>query len=190
MQIRGSWREGYALDFHTVSSVPIGHNESGHLDFDTTRTELGELLFRLKYRSDYAVIGKIVEAAALFVGGWDPGVDTVVPVPPSRQRGTQPVDLLGEALAESLGISFAPNWVEKVSEGSEIKNVQNPSERLRILEGVRTVEGAMAAGARVLVFDDLFQSGSTMKAVTDALKNQGGAKEVFALTITRTRKNR
>jgi hypothetical protein len=28
-QIIGKWREGFALDVHTISSIPIGHNEFG-----------------------------------------------------------------------------------------------------------------------------------------------------------------
>lgn len=39
--------EGYALDYHTVSSTPTG--DPCHR-FDTKRTELGERLFRLKSR--------------------------------------------------------------------------------------------------------------------------------------------
>jgi competence protein ComFC len=39
-QIMGKWRQGFALDIHTVSSVPIGYNEFGHMQFDTKRSEL------------------------------------------------------------------------------------------------------------------------------------------------------
>ena len=40
-QIIGKWREGYALDVHTISSTPIGHNEFGHMQFETIRSRLG-----------------------------------------------------------------------------------------------------------------------------------------------------
>jgi competence protein ComFC len=51
-QLFGKWKAGYALDVHTLSSVPIGSDEFGHMQFETTRSEIGELLYRLKYRSD------------------------------------------------------------------------------------------------------------------------------------------
>lgn len=49
------------------------------------------------------------------------------------------------------------------------------------------VERGEVQGRRILLFDDLFRSGATMNAITAALYDQGGAAEVFALTITRTR---
>ena len=49
-RIVGNWRSGIALDVHTVRSTHLGVNEFGHDVFDTERSELGELLHRLKYR--------------------------------------------------------------------------------------------------------------------------------------------
>jgi hypothetical protein len=55
-KISGKWRKGFALDLHTVSSTFVGHDEYGHPRFDTERTEIGELLYRLKNRSDEGVV--------------------------------------------------------------------------------------------------------------------------------------
>ncbi len=187
MRIPGRWREGYALDYHIVSSVYIGDDEFGHPQFDTTRTELGELLFRLKYRSDQSVIGELVDAAARFVEAWQPGADVLVPVPATRPRAMQPVMLLGEALAGRLGLPLGADLVRKVRDVPELKNVHEFDERLRLLEGVHEVDRSQAQGRRVLLFDDLYRSGATMNAITEALYDQGGSAEVFALTITRTR---
>src|SRR6516225_4063660 len=49
-QIIGKWKGGFALDVHTLSSIPIGYNEFGHMQFETTRSEVGELLYKLKNR--------------------------------------------------------------------------------------------------------------------------------------------
>ena len=62
MKIPGRWREGYVLDFHTLGSTYLGDDESGYPVFDTKRTELGDLLCRLKYRSDVAVLEDLVPA--------------------------------------------------------------------------------------------------------------------------------
>ena len=43
--ISGNWDKGYVLDQHVSRSVPIGENAYGRMEFDTTRTELGELLY-------------------------------------------------------------------------------------------------------------------------------------------------
>jgi len=190
MRIPGRWRRGYALDYHTIRSEFIGYNEFGHPQYDTTYTELGELLYRLKYQSDHSSIGGIVGAVAEFVETWRPGVDVLVPVPATRTRAVQPVMLLGEALARRLGLLFAPDWVRKVRDVPELKNVHDLEERLHLLEGAHEANRAMVEGHRVLLFDDLYRSGATMNAIAGALYDQGGAVEVYALTLTRTRKKR
>ncbi len=45
-------------------------------------------------------------------------------------------------------------------------------------------------GRNILLFDELYQSGATLNAITQALKNKGKAKEVYALTLTITRRRR
>ena len=47
-KILGKWKEGFSLDLHTLSSVFIGDDEFGHPRFDTRRSEIGELLYKLK----------------------------------------------------------------------------------------------------------------------------------------------
>ncbi len=188
LRIPGRWREGFALDRHTVGSTYLGDDEFGHPMFDTQRTDLGELLYRLKYRSDTAVVEEIVIAAATFITSWNPGVDMIVPVPPSRsQRPVQPVLVLAESLSKQLDIPFASDAVTKVKEMPELKNVYDYDQRLAILQGVHTIRTEIVRGRRVLLFDDLYRSGATMNAITAALYDHGLAGEVFALAITRTR---
>jgi len=143
--------------------------------------------FKLKYKSDQSVISELVEAAASFVTSWNPGIDLIVPVPPSRARTLQPVLLLGEALGRRLKLPFDPNCIKKVRDAPELKDVFDYDERLRLLAGMHEVESKSVQGRGILLFDDLYRSGATMNAITAALYDQGGAAEVFALTITRAR---
>lgn len=85
-KIAGKWTSGYALDIHTISSTHLGLNEYGHDVFDTKRSELGELLYRLKYNSDKSAATEIVEAAFKFVKPSVNKFDLIVPVPPSAAR--------------------------------------------------------------------------------------------------------
>ena len=190
MQIPGRWRKGYALDYHTISSVFIGDDEYGHPQFDTRYSEVGGLLYRLKSKSDRSVISELVEAVATFVESWKPDADAIVPVPPSRPRAHQPVRLIGEALGKRLSLPFAADWVRKVRDVPELKNVYNYDERHRLLEGAHEVTRAAVQDRRILLFDDLYRSGATMNAINEELYDRGGAAEVFALTITRTRSKR
>jgi len=187
MRIPGRWREGYVLDFHTVSSTYLGYDEYGHEIFETIRSDVGELLFRLKYRSDTAVIDELAETLADFLRSWNPGVTVLIPVPPSRARSQQPVNLIAKALAVKIGVTLAPTGVARVKEMPELKNVYAYDERLRLLEGAHGVEPSVVRGQTVLLFDDLYRSGATMNAITAALYDEGKAKDVYALAVTRTR---
>lgn len=189
-RIPGRWREGYALDNHTLSSTYLGDDQYGHPQYDTTRTELGELLYRLKYRGDASAVPEIAEAATTFVRTWDPRVDFVVVVPPSGARRVQPVLLVGQALAERLAIPLVADCVTRGRQVRQLKDVFDFDERLRLLAGTHAVDRAKVEGRRVLLFDDLYRSGATMNAITALLYDQGGAADVYALTITRTRSNK
>ncbi len=188
-RILGKWREGFSLDVHTLSSIPIGCNEYGHMQFDTTRSELGELLYRLKSRADQAVVLEIAEAAAMFLKEWAPGVEMIVPVPPSTPRSLQPVFVLGKALSHLSNIPFV-ECVRKTRDAPQLKNVYDLDERLRLLDGLHDVDVFATNGKKILLFDDLYRSGATTNAITTLLYEQGKANDVFALTITRTRSNR
>jgi hypothetical protein len=63
-QITGNWDLGYVLDKHRLSSIYLGDNEYGRPQFDTTRSEAGEALFRLKYRSDWTQIDPLANQLA------------------------------------------------------------------------------------------------------------------------------
>lgn len=48
--IDGPWIDGFVLDRHVISSRPIGY-AGEHMQFETTRSPLGELVYQLKYRN-------------------------------------------------------------------------------------------------------------------------------------------
>lgn len=186
-KIPGRWREGFALDYHTISSDFLGHDEFGHPRFDTKRSELGELLYRLKYGSDKGVVEEIVDAAAAFFESWNPPVDMLIPVPPTRARAVQPVLLLSEALGRRLRLPVRPEAIARVRNVPELKDVLEYGARAKLLQGAHSVDRSTSAGQNILLFDDLFRSGATMNAITQLIYEEGKAGEVYSLTITRTR---
>lgn len=54
IKIFGVWKEGYALDKHVERSIFIESDIYGNPQYDTERTEVGECLYRLKYRYNYS----------------------------------------------------------------------------------------------------------------------------------------
>ncbi len=185
-EIRGSWDQGYVLDVHTISSTMIGYNEFGHPEFDTLRSELGEMVYRLKYKGDKGVIAPIVEAIGEFVKNWGIHPDAVVPVPPSKQRSFQPVLAIAGELARFMNLPLHIDSIKKTKATQQMKDLGDFAARAAALEAAFTSDKALE-GKAVLLFDDLFQSGATMDVAARTLKGQGQVKSVYALALTRTR---
>jgi predicted amidophosphoribosyltransferase len=181
-KIEGPWREGYALDQHTVKSVYMGDDEFGHPRFDTTRSEIGELLYKLKYGNDQTVIGEIADAVEAHLRQWNQKVDLLVPVTPSKVRANQPVFAVGAEVARRLNIPFSTDIVIRRVALPQLKNIGR-DERKELLKGAHDVQKEKVAGKEVLLFDDLYQSGSTMNAIAEALLD-ADAGDVIALTLT------
>lgn len=187
--ITGKWEKGYALDVHTYNSTVVGRDERGNLKFDTTRSPMGELVNRLKYRGDRAAAAEIVDAAVLFLSPRRAHIDVIVPVPPSNPRDFQPVYVVADGIGAALSVPVA-RCVSTTRAPSQLKDIDAPELRALAVAGLYTVTAAHVAGKRVLLFDDVFRSGTTMNAITSVLLDDAKVAKVYALTMTYTRSNR
>lgn len=186
-KIYGAWADGYVLDLHSTDSTYIGDNEFGHPQFETHRTEIGELLYRLKYGSDQTVVAELIDAVISFIKSWKIHLTAIVPVPATRTyRRLQPVAYLADELGAQLRLSVLKGAIRKHKRFTELKNVHDAEERRRLLEGAFEVNRAAVQDQRVLSFDDLYRSGATMNAITEVLI-ASGACTVYAFALTQTR---
>lgn len=187
-KITGKWRSGVALDVHTLSSVYLGVNEAGHEIYDTKRSEMGELLYRLKYRGDMAAAKDIIDTASAYLKPHQTKFNLIVPVPPSGIRSLQPVITVANGIGLALNLPVI-ECVTTTRPTTQLKGVIDPEKRKELLAGLYQINAVQTKGKNILLFDDLFRSGSTMNAITAALLKDGGAASVRALTITCTRSN-
>lgn len=191
MRIPGSWKEGYVLDYHTVSSQFLGHDQFGHPQFETKRSEIGELLYKLKYKLDQSAIESIVETAAhfarAFIKARNLSLDFIIPAPPSRERDFQPVFEITKQLGAALGIPLINDCINKIKDTPELKDVYDYEERTKLLEGAYSIAPDSIKGKNILLFDDLYRSGATLNAITSILYSTGKAANVYVLALTRTR---
>jgi predicted amidophosphoribosyltransferase len=188
-KIYGAWADGYVLDLHSTGSDYLGEDEFGHPQFKTHRTEIGELLFRLKYRSDKGAVNELVDAAEAFIRSWGVKITAILPVPPTRAyRTIQPVARLANELSGRLKIPVANGAIRKLKQFAELKNVYDAEERRRLLEGAFEVNVSKVKDQRILLFDDLYRSGATMNAITEVLV-ASGASVVYAFAFTQTRRS-
>jgi predicted amidophosphoribosyltransferase len=185
IKIEGKWDVGYALDLHVESSDFLGYDEFGHPQYHTTRTEIGELVYKLKYGHDKTVLDdiiRIVRNSFTFKS-----IDVIIPVPPSKTSRTfQPVVEIAKRLGKVLGIQVLTDAVLKVKNTPELKNMSTFQEKYDILKNAFKL-GNGIKNKTILLLDDLYQSGATLTAITELLK-KGGASKVKVLTLTKTRR--
>ena len=175
------------LDVHSTRSIFLYDNEFGHPVFDTKRTEMGELLYRLKYNGDFTSLAEIGEISEHFIKSWGVDFNIIVPIPPTRTRRIQPVFQIADELAKRFGVQVIKNAVKKLRSFKELKDVHELEERRRILDKAFMVDHQLVNGKRILLVDDLIRSGATMNATAEVLK-ESGATVVFAFTLTQTRR--
>jgi len=175
----------FALEMHQVISQP---------EQQLVRTTTGQLVYCAKYthdlptarRSAAAEIGRNAgQAMAVVLQGQ---VDIVCPVPSSsRSKRNDLPAIIGRVVADRLGGSFDDAAVMKTRPTSDIKNASLRAKR-GILEGSFQVDNARVLQKRVLLVDDLYQSGTTVSVIS-ALLRAGGATVVYAMTATKTLSN-
>jgi competence protein ComFC len=167
-----------------LSSTFIGYDQNGRARFDSLRSPVGELLYRLKYQQDRAVIDQLAEAAEGFLRTWKPPIEAIVPVPPSLPRRSQPVIAVATALAERVQIPLWTSCLSKVKKTPQLKDIVEYDKRTEALRDAFAVTTDQTAGKTLLLFDDLYGSGATVGNIAEVLKGQGGAKAVYLLTLT------
>lgn len=185
--LHGPWNAGWALDVHTLSSHPLLTG-----GFDTARTEIGELLYRLKYRDEWDALGPLADAAADFLRTRIILRDlfAIVPAPPSTDRLRQPVAELAEQIGQRVNLPVMADYLEKTRRTPPLKNVHDSESRQQLLKGSFRIKEQSLSGQRILLFDDLFRSGETLGELTRVSLEQGRVERVYVLTLTRTRSNR
>ncbi|MYM69983.1 ComF family protein [Pseudoduganella sp. FT55W] len=184
-QLLGRFHTGYALDKHTLQSIPIGANEQGHMQFDTKRTDVGEALFQLKYRGDQAQAKTLAQAVADNIVPQLPYFSLIVPMAASQMRWAQPVKLV----ANELGAMLNKPVFELLSRGpggAKLKDLVSREEKERVLAGTITLNPVIANDGRwdALLIDDLFQSGASVDAAADVLRTYEKIGEIFVATLT------
>lgn len=187
-RLYGNWRNGSALDLHTVMSNP--RPDGG---FDTQRTPLGELLYQLKYYADQSRIEPLSDVIAAFIRSRRvfPRLSAIIPVPPSDlRRSFQPVERLAIRVGEKTGLPCPLGYLVKTRETEALKTLEDPIRRRAQLEGAFEVKSAILSGKSVVLFDDIYRSGETLRAITEVLHSQGKIADVYVLTVTKTRTKR
>jgi competence protein ComFC len=183
--INGNWHQGWTLDVHTTASTRLPNGT-----FQTIRSPLGQRLYQLKYMDDRGQVMPLARTVASFVRRLRPHIDIagIIAVPPSNlARPFQPVPALTSALGQILRLPAPADYLVKCRQTVPMKNVADAHTRVAQLQDAICVVDDRFRGRNVLLMDDLYRSGATMRAATSALMDQGSVARVYALALTRTR---
>jgi predicted amidophosphoribosyltransferase len=184
-EICGPWDEGWVLDKHTLSSQCIGHNASGYPVFDTRRTEVGEATYQLKYRSDWGQAKTLAQAIADNIYPKLINVGFIVPMPASKARTRQPVTEVAEALGQIVGVPVFTKLLTK-GNGAALKDLSTKEEKIAAIGNSFSITDEIGSqGAwNLLLVDDLFDTGASMEAATNALRRYSKVKKVYVAALT------
>jgi hypothetical protein len=117
IRLRGPWKDGYAIDYHTISSEYLGTDEWGHERFETTRSDIGQLVYDLKYRGNLAKADDIIPLISPFLNNWGitDKIDLIMPIPPSKKERTfQPVNEISKRISRSLNKPILLDIIQKI----------------------------------------------------------------------------
>lgn len=183
LKIDGLWDEGYSLDLYNLKSTFLGEDVFGRPQFDSQRSELGELIYRMKYNGHENTVDSIIKMILPFVSGWlsDKHIDIIIAVPPSRTREFQPVFEIVKGLAKAQEKYYATDILMKLSEES-VKNIQ-PEER--DLKHQIIMTKTAKRNADILLVDDVIETKGTANECVRILKEDPLVGHIYFLALTR-----
>lgn len=115
------------------------------------------------------------------------GLDCAVPVPlhpkARLKRGFNQCELICRELALLSGVPCEPGLI-RVKSGEPQVTLTGPQRRANIRGAFKPRSPAAVKGKRVLLVDDVYTTGATIREAAKALK-RGGAVEVRVLTLAR-----
>jgi ComF family protein len=121
-----------------------------------------------------------------FVNGFR--ADLLIPVPLHRkrlqERGFNQAILLGEIFAQRWGIPLVRNNLQRIRWTEPQINLTASARAENVRGAFALADAAALAGQRVLLVDDVYTTGSTVKECARVLW-KGGAAAVAVLTIAR-----
>ena len=153
------------------------------------RGVIRKALISLKYKFAYDIADELVEETVKRIKSKKYHGVTLVPIPlfwrRENFRGFNQSEMLGRKIAEKMGWKFAPDLLVRNKNTHPQVGLKGLA-RHQNLSGVFSVNPDYVLGTTysVLIFDDVYTTGSTIKEAKKVLE-MAGFKNIYSLTIAR-----
>lgn len=157
------------------------------------------MVYDVKYNTDVSEYEKrqkalrLAEKAAMLIKQMKvyPHLEAIIPTPSSKIREFQPVYFMAQVIGNLVKIKVDLDYIKKIKKTSELKSIIDVSEKKKKLRGAFSCDKKYK-DKKILLFDDVYDSGSTLREVCNTLHYQGEVqkKDIFILTLTKTASKR
>jgi len=184
-KLEGNWAAGVAFDTDTLRSKYLAQDQ-----YNNSRSQMGDLVYQLKHKHDWSVVDKIVDLLQT-VKGLDK-MDIIIPIPPgNRDRSNQPIFSIATEIGNRFNIKVFLDALDISSGSQELKNINGSGKMQKALRGTMHIgKNYNLSNKNILLIDDLYRSGSTLKVATKLLYEKATANNVYVLTMIKTRSKR
>lgn len=176
--LKGDFDLGYCLDQHRKS---IHKAEE--------RTKIGELLFRFKYKYEKSSGEVLASLLASFIENNKIlcSSELLLTVPHSfTSRPFDPMNFLAEKVCLKVQIPFIKNAFERTKIIKLQKDIFGMKSKIKNIKGAfKVIDPSFFKRKRILLLDDVYDSGATLNELSRILKSCG-AENVFVSTLTKT----
>ncbi len=176
--LMGNFDSGYALGQY-----------SEHVGAQTEKTQVGVLLHRFKYQFDRDAGAKLTDLAAELINRQSllKSSDFIVTVPPSfTSRPFDPVSFLAERVSGRTKIPWERNVIKRTRITKLQKRIFNKADKEEnVISTFRLSNPEVIPGKKILLLDDLYDSGATINQICQILRRAKAVK-IFSLVLAKT----
>lgn len=188
----GCGREGKYVCLNCLEKVrKYGWGSRGTYSIFKYERVIRKAILALKYKFAYSISEELSEICAREIGKLNLGTSIVlIPIPlhKSRQnlRGFNQTEEIGKKISENLGWKFIPKALVKNSSTKPQVGLSG-KERFVNLKGTFALNEkyeVFLRGKKIVVFDDVYTTGSTLREASRVLK-ETKPKKIIGLTVAR-----
>jgi ComF family protein len=171
-----------------ISSVPVNEADSPLQERRATAEYGGSLqqaihAFKYSGKRGFATVLAVRLAATYAESGWTPTLITAVPLHANRKRsrGFNQAALLAQELSTIIKIPFRAEIIERVKDTRPQVGL-GKQDRQQNMESAFKAVPSISVGQQIVIVDDVYTTGATIRACASALR-EAGASKVWALTV-------